>query len=64
MPVSIKFKEKTISKILSKEFEFVRVDFYLDKNDNIYFSEFTFTPAAGEQVFPTELEIELSKKWI
>lgn len=32
---------------LAKDFIFVRVDFYLTKDDKIYLSELTFTPSAG-----------------
>lgn len=35
-----------IAKDLSKEFPFVRVDFY-ENSDNFYFSELTFTPSGG-----------------
>lgn len=48
---------------LSKDFEFVRIDFYLGKNDDIYFSEFTFSPARGAQNYPMELENKLGKLW-
>jgi hypothetical protein len=48
--------------ILSKPFEFVRMDFYLSEKD-IYFSEFTFTPNAGKQVFTKEVEYMLGKLW-
>jgi hypothetical protein len=48
--------------ILSKPFEFVRMDFYLSKTD-IYFSEFTFTPNAGKQVFTKDVEYMLGKLW-
>lgn len=48
--------------LLSKPFEFVRMDFYLSETD-IYFSEFTFTPNAGKQVFTTEVEYSLGKLW-
>lgn len=49
---------------LSQPFEFVRIDFYLGKNGEIYFSEYTFTPNNGEQVFTDEVERELGKLWI
>jgi hypothetical protein len=52
-----------ISSFLSKPFEFVRIDFHLDKNGNIYFSEFTFTPNGGAQVFPLNIEMELGSYW-
>jgi len=53
-----------IASILSRPFEFVRLDFHIDKNDDIYFSEYTFTPNAGNQVFSKELEYSLGKDWI
>ena len=54
-----------LSSMLSKNFEFVRVDFYLSKDRKIYFSEFTFTPAAGGMVYPSkEIEYNLGKSWI
>ncbi len=45
-------------------FEFVRMDFYIDINDDIYFSEFTFTPMNGEKVLSHQLEKELSQYWV
>ncbi len=52
------------SRILSKPFEFVRIDFYIDKESNIYFSEFTFTPNAGNQFYSIANERKLSSFWI
>jgi hypothetical protein len=52
-----------LSKHLSKPFEFVRIDFHLDKNSDIYFSEFTFTPNAGYQFFPMDVEERLGLLW-
>ena len=51
-----------LSKILSEPFEFVRVDFYIGV-DGIYFSEFTFTPKAGNRRLTEELEFEYGKYW-
>jgi hypothetical protein len=48
---------------LSKPFEFVRMDFYLS-SDNIYLSEYTFTPAGGNPVLSDHLEYSLGAKWI
>lgn len=42
------------SKSLSKNFKFVRVDFYKTKDDIIYLSELTFTPSAGFMQFNNE----------
>lgn len=55
----IKYAEK-----MGSLFEFVRMDFYIDINDDIYFSEFTFTPTNGGITMPLHLEKELSKYWI
>jgi hypothetical protein len=51
-------------KKLSCNFEFVRLDFYIGKNDEIYFSEFTFTPAGGVQVFDMETEMRQGLMWV
>jgi len=53
----------SIAKILSKPFEFVRIDFYIGSDENIYFSEYTFTPAGGNRVFSMEMEKSLGKLW-
>lgn len=53
-----------LCKLLSANFEFVRLDFYIGKNDVIYFSEFTFTPAGGHQVFDNETEINQGLLWV
>lgn len=51
-----------IAKILSKDFQFVRVDLY-DVDGNIYFGELTFTPASGKNPFyPLEKDVEISRK--
>ena len=52
-----------LCKLLSSNFEFVRLDFYIGKNDIIYFSEFTFTPAGGYQVFDIETEMKQGLMW-
>lgn len=52
-----------LCKILSSNFEFVRLDFYIGKDDVIYFSEFTFTPAGGYQVFDIKTEMEQGLMW-
>jgi hypothetical protein len=52
-----------LCKLLSSNFEFVRLDFYIGKDDVIYFSEFTFTPAGGYQVFDIETEIKQGLIW-
>lgn len=52
-----------LSRKLSAVFEFVRMDFYIDVNDDIYFSEYTFTPAGGYQLFTDEQEQEFGLLW-
>lgn len=51
------------ARLLSAPFEFVRVDFYLDVDHTIYFSEFTLTPSAGRPVYSLPVELELGKTW-
>ncbi len=51
------------AELLSAPFEFVRIDFHIDKNADIYFSEFTFTPKAGMISFSYELEKKLGEIW-
>lgn len=51
-----------ISEEMSSEFEYVRIDLYI-ANDGIYFSEYTFTPNAHEQIYYDDLEMELGKLW-
>jgi hypothetical protein len=53
-----------LARLLSKPFEFVRVDFYLSADREIYFSEFTFTPMGGRPFYPDEYEIEFGKLWV
>jgi hypothetical protein len=52
-----------LSRILSKLFEFVRIDFYIDKNSDLYFSEFTFTPNAGNQFYKSSIEERFGALW-
>lgn len=53
----------TLSKKLTEEFEFVRVDFY-ECNGSIYFGELTFTPAGGTGKFtPDEWDYKLGEMW-
>ena len=52
-------KMLTLAKTLSKNYPFVRVDFY-SINDKIYFGELTFTPNAGYKEFePEEFGVQL-----
>lgn len=57
----------TYASVLSMPFEFVRVDFYIgrdgDHDGEIYFSEFTFTPAGGNRVFSMAMEHALGRLW-
>lgn len=56
-------KMLNISRKLSAPFEFVRMDFFIDFNEDIYFSEYTFTPAGGHQIFTDEQEREFGLLW-
>lgn len=53
-----------IAEKLSAPFEFVRMDFYINHENDIYFSEYTFTPSNGEQVLPYPIEYQLGKSWV
>ena len=69
-PIRIKDIEKPehldkmirFAKLLSAQFEFVRIDFYY-VNQNIYFGEFTFTPSGGNPFFPIDIENKLGTIW-
>lgn len=52
-----------IAKKLSSDFEFVRIDLYIGKGDIIYFSEYTFTPAGGHQVYDMTTELKQGLLW-
>ncbi len=57
-------KEKVIkyAKELSKDFKFVRVDFF-EVNDILYFAEMTFTPFSGDiKIFPEKYDLILGEK--
>lgn len=57
-------KMKTISKILSKDFHYVRVDLY-ELNGKIYFGELTFHPGSGFKAYePEEQDLILGQKLI
>lgn len=56
-------KMLTLSRRLSSQFEFVRIDFYY-VDGVIYFSEFTFTPSNGGIIFPMDLEIKFGSMWV
>jgi hypothetical protein len=55
---------KTIAEELAKPFEFVRMDFYLGAKGDIYLSEYTFSPAGGQPIYPHHIEKELGALWI
>ena len=67
--IDISFSKDKIIKMLalaeklSAPFEFVRIDFYLSKSGDIYFSEYTFTPAGGAILYSDEIENELGALW-
>lgn len=52
-----------MAEVLAQPFEFVRVDFYVDDEDQIHFSEWTFTPSNGQQILSREQELELGRTW-
>ena len=52
-----------LASMLSKQFEFVRIDFYIGKNNEIYFSEYTFFPFGCNMNFSEEAEKILGNKW-
>lgn len=52
-----------LSKILSMEFDYVRLDWFIADGD-LYFSEFTFTPCAGRMQFNTvEFDYYFGSYW-
>lgn len=53
-----------VSRILSKGFSFVRVDFF-GTSDRFYLAEMTFTPGAGyTRYYPDDVDFELGKMWV
>jgi hypothetical protein len=52
-----------LSKVLSSDFDFVRVDLY-SLNDKIYFGELTHYPASGLEKFePVSFDLKLGQYW-
>ena len=52
-----------IAELLSSEFAHVRIDLYNIDGD-IFFGEYTFTPASGFQTFiPDEFDLIIGSKW-
>jgi hypothetical protein len=49
--------------LLSAPFEFVRIDFYIGSDGNIYFSEFTFTPSGGSPFYSPAIETQFGALW-
>ncbi len=47
---------------VAKEFEFLRIDFYLAEDDKIYFSEFTLSPCQGATIYG-EYDYVFNKYW-
>lgn len=64
LPMDSILKMTNLADMLSEPFEFVRIDFYLDKDENIYFSEYTFTPAGGQQIYSNQIEDILGSYWL
>lgn len=69
MPLQFEFSKPdnldsilNICRLLSKPFEYVRLDFYFGI-DGIYFSEFTFTPHGGKQRLSDAVENKFGKMW-
>lgn len=56
-------KMLNIASVISRKFEFVRVDLFYGKDNNIYFSEYTFTPSGGRKVYSDEYEYAQAKYW-
>lgn len=52
-----------LARRLSDGLEFVRVDFYAGRGGRVWFSEMTFTPAAGRQVFREDEELRQGRLW-
>ncbi|QIU92597.1 ATP-grasp fold amidoligase family protein [Yokenella regensburgei] len=50
--------------ILSSNFDYCRIDFYLCGDSNVYFSEFTFSPSNGREEFtPQEWDFVFGRHW-
>lgn len=63
-PKPAKFEEMVqIAAALSKDFPFVRADFFIVDN-KIYFNELTFTPAKGTLIFDDDSVDELMGGWL
>nr|ADL32323.1 WemS [Proteus mirabilis] len=63
--ISLLVKIYNISKTLSADFDYCRVDFYITPDDSIYFGELIFTPCNGmDDFYPNEWDYLLGKEWI
>ena len=49
------------TKVLCQEFDFVRVDYYIDINSQIWFSELTFSPFAGRMKLHVGINTQFGK---
>jgi hypothetical protein len=63
LPVNIMQNLITISRFLSIPFEFIRMDFFVDRYLQIWFNEFTLTPNCTKPLFNDIKEIEYGLKW-
>jgi hypothetical protein len=52
-----------IARNLSNEFDYVRIDLFLDSEEKIYFSEYTFTPNGGSPFMNRKLDAKYGKCW-
>ena len=52
-----------LASTMARQFEFVRIDFYVDDKDEIYFSEYTFTPNGGYPIGSNHLDVLATKYW-
>lgn len=52
-----------MAEILSKPFNYVRMDFYVGDDNKVYFSEYTFTHNAGHRKLSEKLELYLGSFW-
>lgn len=54
---------KKLARILSREFDYCRVDFYISE-EKVYFGEITFTPCSGFDKFqPKEWDYKIGQMW-
>jgi teichuronopeptide biosynthesis TupA-like protein len=58
-----KNKLKHYASVIGRQFGFVRVDFLVDDDQQIYLGEMTFSPAGANNSFPSELQAHLGNLW-